>query len=117
MIAITNDLLNPAVAKKNYSYKPASATVAAIEKLLEDHKNSLLNDDPNDLEDKINVKAARVSRPAKETFASEKAIIDLHLDLYKGDKSADYEKVILDVDAFIAASVSRVVETGSLIPS
>lgn len=84
---------------------------------MEKYKNSLINDDPNELEDKINVKAARVSRPAKETFASEKAIIELHLDLYKGDKTGEFAKIVEDVEKFIAKDVERIINTGSLSPA
>lgn len=109
MLALTSELLDPNLPKKGYSFKPTNDSIQAIEKAIEGNKFSLENDDPNEFEDKINVKAARVSRPAKETFASEKAIIDLHLDLYKGDKTSEYERITEDVEKFISKDVEKIV--------
>ena len=67
---VTEDLLNTNLPTKNYKFKPEDDLIKSIEQLVVIHRESLTKDDPNDLNDQIRVRADKVSKPAKETFAS-----------------------------------------------
>lgn len=90
-----------------YKYLPSVKVISRIKELIEKNRQTLSTDEPNQIEEDIMKRAAKVNKSPKETFSSESFIIELHISLYKGDQSEKYSQIVENITPHMDGVVDK----------
>lgn len=94
---------NPTINQSNYPSSPSYSEKLNTEMGL--HRTSLETDDPNSLDDELQRRLGRLSRPLSQTFQEHKCFTDLHSKLY----SSHYIE-FTDAHASVRSFIERVLQ-------